>query len=331
MTIPIMLSGVRGKVGSEIVKRLDAGVDGFELIPYALGGKTGGVGYGNGDFFDLNIFTPNRHDYGLDAATSQYPDVIVVDFSRGGIDDIAGLCADKGIPFVTGATDGDNELIKSYVAGSDISAVVAPNMSREIVTVQEFMRSYAEKHPEKWTGYNLIIKESHQAAKGKETSGTARAMVNYFQKLGIDIRANEIISFRDPSDQISFDVPEKYLDGHGWHTYTLGPPHDMGLEFDAEFIAAFREMLTSRFSENGHTFDTKSGEDIINSLFVESNDGGVRIGISELDCDCVIIEHNVNGRSTYVDGTLDAVRFLDRKRSEGSKGEVFDMLDVLAA
>lgn len=37
----------------------------------------------------------------------------------------------------------------------------------------------------------------------------------------------------------------------------------------------------------------------------------------------------VNGRSVYVEGTLDAIRFLYKKVKEGSKGEVFSAVDVL--
>jgi 4-hydroxy-tetrahydrodipicolinate reductase len=40
--------------------------------------------------------------------------------------------------------------------------------------------------------------------------------------------------------------------------------------------------------------------------------------------------HNVNGRSIYALGTLDAVLFLNKKISEGNNlGKVFSMIDVL--
>ncbi len=37
----------------------------------------------------------------------------------------------------------------------------------------------------------------------------------------------------------------------------------------------------------------------------------------------------VDGRHVYADGTLEAIRFLNKKIQEGSKGEVFTMIDVL--
>jgi 4-hydroxy-tetrahydrodipicolinate reductase len=39
--------------------------------------------------------------------------------------------------------------------------------------------------------------------------------------------------------------------------------------------------------------------------------------------------HNVNGRIPYAAGTLRALTFLQRKIQEGSRGEVFSMIDVL--
>jgi 4-hydroxy-tetrahydrodipicolinate reductase len=39
--------------------------------------------------------------------------------------------------------------------------------------------------------------------------------------------------------------------------------------------------------------------------------------------------HNVNGREVYANGTLDAIRFLDKKIKAGEKGKVYSMIDVL--
>ena len=39
--------------------------------------------------------------------------------------------------------------------------------------------------------------------------------------------------------------------------------------------------------------------------------------------------HNVNGRTVYAHGTLDALLFLSAKVKSGVKGEMFTMIDVL--
>jgi len=55
-----------------------------------------------------------------------------------------------------------------------------------------------------------------------DTSGTARAMVGYFKKLGLRCAAEDIEQERDPGKQtVEWGIPEEHLAGHGWHTYTL--------------------------------------------------------------------------------------------------------------
>jgi 4-hydroxy-tetrahydrodipicolinate reductase len=67
----------------------------------------------------------------------------------------------------------------------------------------------------------LEIKESHQKGKA-DTSGTAKAMVRYFKQMGLDFSEDEIRKERDPEIQAArWGIPQRYLAGHGWHTYTL--------------------------------------------------------------------------------------------------------------
>ena len=65
------------------------------------------------------------------------------------------------------------------------------------------------------------IRESHQKGKA-DTSGTARAMIKAFNQLGIPFSEKDIQMQRDPEVQkTQWGIPETYLVGHGWHTYTL--------------------------------------------------------------------------------------------------------------
>jgi 4-hydroxy-tetrahydrodipicolinate reductase len=125
------------------------------------------------------------------------------------------------LPFVMGTTGGDRHQIEQTVRGSDIAAVVAPNMAKQIVGFQAMMEYAAETFPGLFQGYTLEIRESHQRGKA-DTSGTAKAMVRYFNRLGVPFSEEQIAMERDPQVQNSrWGVPEKYLTGHGWHTYTL--------------------------------------------------------------------------------------------------------------
>jgi 4-hydroxy-tetrahydrodipicolinate reductase len=47
-------------------------------------------------------------------------------------------------------------------------------------------------------------------------------MVKTFNRLGLDFNQSDICKERDPQIQKNrWGVPEAYLGGHGWHTYTL--------------------------------------------------------------------------------------------------------------
>jgi 4-hydroxy-tetrahydrodipicolinate reductase len=83
------------------------------------------------------------------------------------------------------------------------------------------MEYAAETFPGLFTGYKMKVKESHQSWKA-DTSGTAKAMIRYFNRLGIDFTENDIQKERNPEIQKTvWGIDDKYIDGHGWHTYTL--------------------------------------------------------------------------------------------------------------
>jgi 4-hydroxy-tetrahydrodipicolinate reductase len=120
-----------------------------------------------------------------------------------------------------GTTGGDRKKIEEAVVSSPISAVVAPNMAKQIVGFQAMMEHAADTFPGLFEDYSLEIRESHQQGKA-DTSGTAKAMVGYFNKLGVPFKEDDIIKIREPETQkTTYGIPEQYLAGHGWHTYTL--------------------------------------------------------------------------------------------------------------
>jgi len=107
------------------------------------------------------------------------------------------------------------------VRASDISAVIAPNMAKQIVGFQAMMAYASEVFPNLFEGYTLEIEESHQKGKA-DTSGTAKAMVKYFNALGTSFSEQDILQERDPEIQHNiWGIPEQFLAGHGYHTYSL--------------------------------------------------------------------------------------------------------------
>ena len=153
--------------------------------------------------------------------------VICVEYTHPkAVNDNAAFYCENGIPFVMGTTGGDREALAETVQKSEVAAVIAPNMAKQIVAFQAMMEYAAETFPGVFKGYGLEIKESHQQGKA-DTSGTAKAMIGYFNGLGIPFSKDQITMERDPEVQRSeWGVPEPYLSGHGWHTYALRSEDD---------------------------------------------------------------------------------------------------------
>jgi hypothetical protein len=60
-------------------------------------------------------------------------------------------------------------------------------MSLQVVAFQAMMQLMAENFPGVFSGYELSVVESHQRNKA-DTSGTAKAVVQSFSKMGLDFK-----------------------------------------------------------------------------------------------------------------------------------------------
>lgn len=179
----------------------------------------------------------------------------------------------NGLPFVMGTTGGDRDQLMKDVDGT--FAVIAPNMGKQIVAMQSALEELATKFPAAFEGYTLKVRESHQKTKA-DTSGTAKAVIDSLKTLSTspDFEADRDVELiRDDQESMDFGVPEEYLTGHAFHTYSLVSP-DETVEFQ--------------------------------------------------------LQHNVNGRTVYAEGTADAVKFLAKKITEGDDApQVYSMINVL--
>jgi 4-hydroxy-tetrahydrodipicolinate reductase len=121
-------------------------------------------------------------------------------------------------------------------------------MAKQIVGFQAMMEYAATQFPGLFSGYTLQIRESHQQGKA-DTSGTAKAMVKYFNALGTPFSEEDIEKERDPQRQMAvWGIPETYLSGHGWHTYTLTSADGTG-------TFEFRHNVNGREIYAGGTLD----------------------------------------------------------------------------
>ena len=147
----------------------------------------------------------------------------------------------------------------------------------------------AAAYPGAFAGYKMSVTESHQSSKVRfscararlasaltqssrspaaqaDTSGTAKALVASFQKLGPKFEVDEIVKVRDAEQQLKMGVPgtswlrdqfwrpclmrrlaEAHLAGHAYHTYRLTSPDGLvNFEFQARVRASCRCMHASR-------------------------------------------------------------------------------------
>lgn len=271
-SIKVMVNGLPGKVSTKVAEHIAREPE-LELLPYALTGpeiEDEVVQIGSQS---IKLARPDGRETIIATIKQEQGAFMTVDFTHpSAVNDNAAFYCTHELPFVMGTTGGDRQKLVETIEGSNTCAVVAPNMAKQIVAFQAMMAYAAETFPGMFDGYRLEVKESHQQGKA-DTSGTAKAMIEYFNQLGTPFRKDQIVMERDPEIQKrDWGIPEEYLDGHGWHTYTL-----------------------------------------------RSEDGTVFFQFT----------HNVNGRDIYARGTIDAIRYLNEKLTQGARGRAFTMIDVL--
>ena len=268
--IKILAVGLPGNMAATFTKHA-LKEEKFDVIKFSITGNNCDVqDYAiDGCFFHLIKANDKAM---IDQLFEEHEPAIVVDYTEPSVgEQNIDLYCKKATHFVMGTTGININKVSDKIKDSGINAVIAPNMGKQIVAVQSMMKYAADNFPDCFKDYTLEIKESHQ--KGKlDTSGTARAMVGYFEQLGIVYDEDDIIKYREPDEQVKLGVPKEFLSGHGWHTYTL----------------------------------TSADKTV-----------------------CVEITHNVNGREIYAKGTLDSIFYLNKKITNGIKGKIFSMTDVL--
>jgi 4-hydroxy-tetrahydrodipicolinate reductase len=219
--IKLMVNGLPGNMAANVAKHAIED-NRFELITLSLTGPeiTDTETVINSVSFDL--IQPQDRDQSILAIKDKEGLFLSVDYTHpSAVNSNAEFYCQHGLPFVMGTTGGDRQDLEETVRTSSTPGVIAPNMAKQIVGFQAMMEYAANTFPDLFKGYSLEIKESHQKGKA-DTSGTAKAMVRYFTSLGLAFAENDIIKERDPDIQETvWGIPEEYLEGHGWHTYSL--------------------------------------------------------------------------------------------------------------
>jgi len=217
----VMVNGLPGNV-ARIVAEYVLKDERFELVPHSLTGPEIQESEYIIDNISVKLIQADQRDSQIGQIKQSQGEFLTVDYTHpSAVNSNADFYCRFGLPFVMGTTGGDRRKLQAMVESSSIAAVIAPNMAKQIVGLQAMMEYAADNFPNLFKGYALEVKESHQQAKA-DTSGTAKAMVGYFNKLGVPYSTDEIVMVRDPQEQkAQWGIPEEYLAGHGWHTYTL--------------------------------------------------------------------------------------------------------------
>lgn len=219
--VKIMINGLPGNVAATIASHALKD-DRFQVLPFSLTGPDVEADLFTVGTTDFTLVKPDTRESEINELINAEGAFITVDYTHPtAVNKNVTFYCDNNLPFVMGTTGGDRELIHRLVLESAIPAVIAPNMAKQIVGLQAMMEYAAKTFPGLFKGYSLDVMESHQSWKA-DTSGTAKAMITYFNELGIDFSEDQIKKERDPDVQKNeWNIPDEYIDGHGWHTYTL--------------------------------------------------------------------------------------------------------------
>jgi 4-hydroxy-tetrahydrodipicolinate reductase len=217
----VMVNGIPGNMAVNVAQHI---LDDrrFDLVPYSLTGPEIQATEHSVAAASVRLLKPDEREQVIEEIIQKEGAFLSVDYTHpSAVNANAEFYCNYHLAFVMGTTGGDRNQLEETVRASFISAVIAPNMAKQIVGFQAMMEFGAHNFPDLFNGYALAIKESHQKGKA-DTSGTAKAMVRYFNQMGLHFNEDQIVKERDPGVQSSqMGIPKEYLTGHGWHTYTL--------------------------------------------------------------------------------------------------------------
>ena len=215
-----MVNGIPGNMGRIVAETCVA--RGLELVPYSLTGEIIVENEAEVAGKTIQLLKPSNREARIGEVLAKYPNMICIDYTHPtAVNDNAAFYVKHKIPFVMGTTGGDREALTKLVAEANHPSVIAPNMAKQIVAFQTMIEFLAKEFPTAFEGYKLSVVESHQKTKA-DTSGTARAVVGTFQKMGFDYTPDDIEKVRNEKEQMErMHVPEEYLGGHAFHTYSL--------------------------------------------------------------------------------------------------------------
>ncbi|MCX6774292.1 MAG: dihydrodipicolinate reductase, partial [Candidatus Micrarchaeota archaeon] len=208
----VMVNGMPGKMAIQLAKKLIES-ERFEVLPYSFTGPEINLGHVEVDGFNISLIKPDSRvylyrDYFIDSIKK--PEISIDYTHPSAVNSNADFYCTHSLHFVMGTTGGDRVALEHRVRNSDIVAVIAPNMAKQIVALQAMLKYASDNFPDVFKGYSLEIVESHQKAKA-DTSGTAKALIANFNALGVPFTVDQIKMIRDPEQQLAMGIPQDAL------------------------------------------------------------------------------------------------------------------------
>ncbi|KNA22564.1 hypothetical protein SOVF_032390 [Spinacia oleracea] len=238
--LPILVNSCMGKMGKAVIEA--ASNAGLHIVPVSFGAQEESGQSVQVGGKEIQVHSPSEREDILASVYHEYPELIVVDYTvPTAVNDNAELYCKIGVPFVIGTTGGDRERLHKTVEESKNYAVISPQMGKQVVAFLAAMEIMSEQFPGAFSGYSLQVMESHQSNK-KDASGTAKAVISCFQKLGVDFDMDQIQLIRDPELQVDMvGVPKEHVAGHAFHMYHLTSP-DQTVSFEFQHNVCGRSI-----------------------------------------------------------------------------------------
>ncbi|MGL1904041.1 MAG: dihydrodipicolinate reductase [Fibrobacterales bacterium] len=230
MALNVMVNGIPGNMGIEVGQVVLE--RGLTLVPYSITGDRVEDTQCEVRGTTVQLVKVSDRDSMIEQIKAEYPGFVTVDYTHpSAVDGNYAWYIKNKLPFVMGTTGGSREQMLKDVAAAKLYSVIAPNMAKQIAGLQAMLEYAATEFPGLFSGYELNVIESHQKTKA-DTSGTAKAIVDSFNKMGLTSGVDDIELVRTEKEQVEvMKVPEEYLDGHAFHTYNIDSPAGVHFEF----------------------------------------------------------------------------------------------------
>ena len=183
LSMRVMINGLPGPMATSVAEACLR--KGLTLAPYGLTGPNikpspwlvTDPDTGNSASVTLVNDVEQIGTEALQKMRAECDDIVVIDYTHPtAVNGNAEWYVKNKLPFVMGTTGGDREKLVSDVTKGKLFAVIAPNMGKQIVAMQQSLGNLAKTFPSAFSGYKLKVVESHQKTKA-DTSGTALAVI----------------------------------------------------------------------------------------------------------------------------------------------------------